>query len=291
MLSAVGLVLVVMGILAADDNLWLTLVLIVAGALVLVWFFLSVRAKERAGKEPLLSTALFRNRTSNLGLVTQNTQWLLLIGVSFVVSAYLQVVRGYDAIQTGVIFTAATVGLLVSSIAAERLAKRHPQRTLILAGFVVTLVGIGVLLALVSGSPSAWAFAPGLLLIGSGRRRDADPVGQRRAVELPRGDCRARSPGCRAACPTSAPPSAPRSPARSSSPVSRRHQSARTRSRWSSWRVIGVVGLVAAVFLPRDITPATAPSEAHVTPGPPDNASTRCQETPTAAACTASSPV
>jgi hypothetical protein len=42
----------------------------------------------------------------NLGLITQNTQWLLLMGVSFVVSAYLQVVRHYDAIQTGVIFTA-----------------------------------------------------------------------------------------------------------------------------------------------------------------------------------------
>jgi hypothetical protein len=96
--------------------------LITAGALVLVWFFASVRAKERAGKEPLLSTALFRNRTSNLGLITQNTQWLLLLGVSFVVSAYLQVVRHYDAIQTGVIFTAATAGVLASSLAVERLA-------------------------------------------------------------------------------------------------------------------------------------------------------------------------
>ena len=167
-LSAVGLVLIVMGILAADDNVWLMLILLVVGALVLVWFFWSVRAKERAGQEPLLSTALFRNRTSNLGLVTQNTQWLLLLGVSFVVAGYLQVVRGYDAIQTGVIFTAATVGLLVSSLAAERLAKRYPQRTLILAGFIITIVGIGVLLTLVSGSPSVWAFAPGLLLIGLG---------------------------------------------------------------------------------------------------------------------------
>ena len=86
-----------------------------------------MRRKERAGEEPLLSTALFRNRTSNLGLVTQNVQWLLLMGMSFVVSAYLQVVRGYNAIQTGVIFTAATVGLLVSSLAAERLAKRSPS--------------------------------------------------------------------------------------------------------------------------------------------------------------------
>jgi MFS family permease len=167
-LSAVGLVLVVMGILAADNNGWLMISLIVAGSLVLVWFFASVRAKERAGTEPLLPTSLFRNRTSNLGLVTQNTQWLLLTGVSFVVAAYLQVVRGYDAIQTGVIFTAETAGLLLASLAAERFAKRRAQRTLILVGFLVTIAGIGVLLAMVIGSPNVWAFAPGLLLIGLG---------------------------------------------------------------------------------------------------------------------------
>ena len=186
-LSAVGLVLVVMGILAADNNGWLMLALLVAGALVLAWFFWSVRAKERAGQEPLLSTGLFRNRTSNLGLVTQNAQWLLLMGVSFVVAAYLQVVRGYDAIQTGVIFTAATVGLLASSLGAERFAKRRQQRTLIMAGFLVTIAGIGVLLAMVIGSPSVWAFTPGLLLIGSGAGPDAHPLGQRRAVGLPGG--------------------------------------------------------------------------------------------------------
>lgn len=92
------------------------------------------------------------------------------MGVSFVVSGYLQVVRHYDAIQTGVIFTAATVGLLASSLAAARLAKRYAQRTLILAGFIVTIAGVGVLLALVIAikTPSAWVFAPGLLLIGLG---------------------------------------------------------------------------------------------------------------------------
>jgi MFS family permease len=167
-LSSVGLVLVVMGILAADNNLWLMIILIVAGALVLALFFRSIRAKEKAGKEPLLSTSLFHNRTSNLGLVTQNTQWVMLLGTSFVVSAFLQVVRGYNAIQTGVIFTAATLGLLVSSLAAERLAKRRSQRTLILAGFVLTIAGIAVLLLIVSGSATAWSFAPGLLLIGLG---------------------------------------------------------------------------------------------------------------------------
>ena len=122
--------------------------LIVAGAGVLTLFFVSVRAKERSGREPLLSTELFRNRTSNLGLVTQNLQWVLLMGTSFVVAAYLQVVRGYDAIQTGVIFTAATVGLLLSSLGAGRLVRRYAQRTLILVGFVATIAGIAVLLLL-----------------------------------------------------------------------------------------------------------------------------------------------
>ncbi|MFF9010264.1 MFS transporter [Streptomyces goshikiensis] len=167
-LSAAGLILVVMGILAADDSLWLTLALLALGALVLLGFFRSVRAKERAGKEPLLSTALFRDRTSNLGLVTQNVQWLLLMGSSFTVAAYLQVVRGYDAVQTGVIFTAATLGLLVSSLAAERLAQRWPQRTLIVTGFLATLAGIVVLIALAGSSPNPWALTPGLLLIGLG---------------------------------------------------------------------------------------------------------------------------
>jgi MFS family permease len=167
-LSAAGLVLVVMGILQADTNLVLTGILVAVGALILIFFFLHIRARERRGEEPLLSTQLFRNRISNLGLVTQNVQWLLLIGTSFVVSAFLQVVRGYNAIQTGVIFTAATAGILASSLAAERFAKKYAQRTLILVGFVTTIAGIGVLLAMVKGSPSVWAFAPGLLLIGLG---------------------------------------------------------------------------------------------------------------------------
>ncbi|MEV0297471.1 MFS transporter [Nocardia sp. NPDC050710] len=167
-LSAVGLILIVMGILAADNDFRLMLALLAAGLAVLALFFLSIRARERAGREPLISTSLFRNRTSNLGLLTQHVQWLVLMGTSFVVAAYLQVVRGYDAIQTGVIFTAATAGLLASSLAAARLARRRSQRTLIMAGFLVTIVGIGVLVALAGRSVNPWAFAPGLLLIGVG---------------------------------------------------------------------------------------------------------------------------
>jgi MFS family permease len=167
-LSAVGMFCVVFGILQADSDPALMAVFLVAGVACLAGFFLYIRRRERAGQEPLLSTGLFKNRISNLGLVTQNIQWLLLMGVSFVVAVFLQTVRGYNAIETGIIFTAATLGVLASSLAAERRAERRSQKTLIMAGFVMTVAGIGVLLALVGASSRVVAFAPGLLLIGLG---------------------------------------------------------------------------------------------------------------------------
>jgi MFS family permease len=167
-LSAGGLVILVGGILAADKSVALMAGLIVLGAAVLVAFFLWIRRREREGREALLSTSLFHNRTSNRALVTQNAQWAMLLGTSFTVAAYLQVIRHYDAIQTGVIFTAATVGILLSSLAARPLAQRFRQRSLIASGFVIAIAGIVVLLVLVKGRPGAWYFAPGLFLIGMG---------------------------------------------------------------------------------------------------------------------------
>ena len=167
-LSAVGMLFVVLGILQAGTHNVLMTVLLVLGFAFLAGFYLYIRSRERAGKEALLSTGLFKNRVSDLGLVTQNTQWLLLMGVSFVVSVFLQTVRGYSAIGTGVVFTAATVGLLLSSFAAQRLAKRYAQRTLIVSGFIGTLAGIALLLAFVHASSRVVAFVPGLFLIGLG---------------------------------------------------------------------------------------------------------------------------
>jgi MFS family permease len=167
-LSAVGMFFVVLGILQADSNGRLMALLLALGAALLIGFFLYIRARERAGKEPLLSTRLFRNRVSNLALVTQNAQWLVLMGTSFTVAVYLQTVRGYNPIETGAIFTAATLGVLASSLAAERLARKRTQKTLILAGFALTAAGIGLLIGLVWEWSNIVAFVPGLLLIGLG---------------------------------------------------------------------------------------------------------------------------
>jgi MFS family permease len=167
-LSGLGLFFFVTGILLMDSSWMWTIVFAIIGFGFLAWFVAHVRRDARAGREPLLSVGLFRNRTSNLALVTQNIQWLLLMGLAFVVSVYLQVELGYSAIATGLVFTAATAGILATSLAAERFATRRSQATLIRAGFLVALVGIGLLLVLVEPTSGGWAFVPGLLTIGVG---------------------------------------------------------------------------------------------------------------------------
>jgi MFS family permease len=167
-LSAVGMFFFVLGILFADSDLLRMLILMAIGAAFLLGFFVYIRARERAGKEPLLSTKLFRNRISNLGLVTQNVQWSLLLGVSFVVSVFLQTVRGYNAIETGVVFTAATLGVLLSSFGAERFARRRTQKTLIVAGFVLAIVGIALMVGMIRAWDNVAALVPGLFLFGLG---------------------------------------------------------------------------------------------------------------------------
>ena len=142
------------------------------------------RARERGGRTPLVSPSLFRNRTSNLGLVTQHVQWLVLQGVFFVISVFLQQERGYSAIQTGLMLVPATIGILLSSGMAQRMASRHPQRLLVRAGFTVTVVGIAPAAGPRPGGLGELDLLPRPVPHGLRRRGHADRVGQRGAVRV-----------------------------------------------------------------------------------------------------------
>ena len=188
-LSAAGLFFVVLGLLQsrtygfavsrADFKIGDTVVIpkgsispvwifVAIGALFLLWFFLHVRSREEKGRDVLLPLRMFRNKVSNLGLGTQTIQWLILQGSFFVVSVYLQEVNHYSAIKTGLVLTPGTIGILAASAAADRFARRHPQRWLIIAGFGITAVGMLLLLLLVRANAGIWRWIPGLFLFGVG---------------------------------------------------------------------------------------------------------------------------
>ena len=138
------------------------------GALFLLWFFLRIRSREKARRDVLLPLRLFRNKVANLGLGTQVVQWLILQGSFFVVSVYLQEVNGDSAIKTGLILTPGTIGILVASAGADRFSHRHPQRWLIIAGFLITAVGMILLLVLVWAHAGIWRWIPGCSCSGPG---------------------------------------------------------------------------------------------------------------------------
>ena len=188
-LSAAGLFFVVFGFLQArtygflvsrqdfkigstvvipKGSISLVVPLVAIGALFLLWFFLHIRSAENKGRDVLLPLRLFRNKIANLGMGTQTIQWLILQGSFFAVSVYLQQVNHYNAIQTGLMLTPATIGILAASAGADRFARRHPQRWLIIAGFLVTAVGMILLLVLVRAHAGIWRWIPGLLLFGAG---------------------------------------------------------------------------------------------------------------------------
>jgi MFS family permease len=167
-LSAVGMFFIVLGILQAGVDNALFVAFVVIGAALLVGFYAYIRRLERRGREPLLSTGLFRDRTCNLALVTQNMQWLIMMGTSFVVSVYLQEVHGFSPIRTGVIFTSATAGILISSFAARGLAARYSQRALIATGFLAAVLGLTLMIPFVNTSQRTPAFVVGLFFFGLG---------------------------------------------------------------------------------------------------------------------------
>lgn len=188
-LSAAGLFFVVLGILQSGTYGWFVSrqdftigdtvliprggispvwLFVAIGALILFWFVLHLRSTEKAGQDPLISLRLFRSRTANLGLATQNIQWLILQGAFFVISVFIQQVRGFTAIQTGLLLTPSTIGILLTSAAAPRLARRRRQTTLIRAGFATTAAGMALLLILVRPSSSIFSFVPGTFFMGAG---------------------------------------------------------------------------------------------------------------------------
>jgi MFS family permease len=188
-LSAAGLFFVVLGLLQSrtygfgvsrtDFTIGGTVVIpkgsispvwlfVAIGALFLLWFFLHVRSREKKGRDVLLPLRLFRSKVSNLGLGTQTIQWLILQGSFFATSVYLQEVNHYSAIKTGLILTPGTIGILAASAAADRFARRHPQRWLIIVGFGITAVGMLLLLLLVRENAGIWRWIPGLFLFGVG---------------------------------------------------------------------------------------------------------------------------
>jgi len=133
-----------------------------------------VRLEQRRA-EPLLELALFRSRNLSGANAVSLLSTAVMCGIFFFISLYLQVVRGYTAIEAGAAFLPMTLLICLVAPAAGRISDRVGRRLPAAAGMVILAVGLWLLSGL--GAKSSFsALLPGLIVAGFGIGLTTAPV-------------------------------------------------------------------------------------------------------------------
>ncbi|MGN9908252.1 MFS transporter [Phytohabitans sp. LJ34] len=122
---------------------------------------------ERRVREPLVDLRLFRARDFDGALTANLVMNIVFAGLSFLLALYLQTVRGYSALEAGLLLFPSTLTILALNPVGSRMAARLGPRLPVACGLV--LLGVGTLLAgLVSTDSPYWLLLVGLLVLGAG---------------------------------------------------------------------------------------------------------------------------
>lgn len=181
-LSALGLGLVVLGVLQASNWGWLhprssplepfgfalTPFVVAAGGVLLVAFAAWERRRDEQGEDPLLHLRLLRLPNLRGGLAMLLAQNLILMGIFFTVPLFLQIVQGLDALETGVRMLPASAGLFASALLGSALAKRFPAKTLVRVGIAIVFLAVLLLLDTIEPELDNASFLVGMGVLGVG---------------------------------------------------------------------------------------------------------------------------
>jgi EmrB/QacA subfamily drug resistance transporter len=123
---------------------------------------------EHRQKSPMLDLSLFRkNPVFIYSNAAAMINYAVLFAVSFLMSLYLQYIRGFDPQTAGIILVAMPVVQMVTAPVAGHLSDRIEPRVIATAGMASTTVGLGIMV-LVSPSTSLLVILAGLVILGLG---------------------------------------------------------------------------------------------------------------------------
>jgi predicted MFS family arabinose efflux permease len=140
----------------------------VLGLLAILAFVVVELRRVAAGRVVVVDLRLFRIRTFGAGNVVALVVSLGEFGLLFALPLFLQAVRGYDALETGVILLALAVGSFVASGLGAPLSQRFGPVRVLQLGMALEAVGILALGFVLSTTVTGWAMAPWLFLYGMG---------------------------------------------------------------------------------------------------------------------------
>jgi MFS transporter, DHA2 family, methylenomycin A resistance protein len=126
--------------------------------------FVTIEARKT---DPMLPLVLFKRRTFSAAVLFGICVNLTYYGMVFVLSLYLQRVRGYTPLQAGLAFLPLTGGFLVSNVMSGWVVGRYGVRVPMILGAITATLGYGALHLVDANTPLIGLLVP-FLLIPSG---------------------------------------------------------------------------------------------------------------------------
>ncbi|MGH3276797.1 MAG: MFS transporter [Streptosporangiaceae bacterium] len=168
LLASAGLFLIVSGFSRAELAGWtaaLTVGLLVAGLLLIAAFVLV----EGRVSHPLLPLRIILDRTRGGAYISVGLAGIAIFGLFLFLIYYLQLVRGYSPVTSGLAFLPMIACIVASSNTSSIvLLPRSGPRTLIVAGMLLSGAGMADLTLLTATSGYARSILPALLIMGLG---------------------------------------------------------------------------------------------------------------------------
>jgi EmrB/QacA subfamily drug resistance transporter len=181
-LSAAGLGLAVYGVLRAGTWGWVNpkpgapsplglspVVWLIVTGLLVVWLFFSwERRLEGRGAEPLIRPSMLANQQLAGGLIMFFIQYLVQMGLFFIIPLFLSISLGLSALETGARILPLSITLLLAAAGIPRFLPNVSPRRVVRLGLLAMFAGIVSLLAAMDASASAAIVTVPLLLTGLG---------------------------------------------------------------------------------------------------------------------------
>ncbi|MFE7583077.1 DHA2 family efflux MFS transporter permease subunit [Streptomyces gardneri] len=185
LLSVLGLVLLVYGIIRGGELASFTDLTVLAPALgglaVLVLFVLH----ERRSDHPAIDMGYFKRPAFSAAVAAIALVFFALMGVTFFSAFYLQSVRGYSALQSGLLILPLAIAQMVFAPRARLVVDRFGAKAVCTAGMLLVAAGLAAF-ALFDASTPVWALEVVFFLQGAGMAHIMPPVTVAVMQALPR---------------------------------------------------------------------------------------------------------
>jgi EmrB/QacA subfamily drug resistance transporter len=167
-----------------------TFVSMASSAPVFALFAWYEQVKARRDSSPLVPPRLFGERGFSVGMAIAVTFFLGIASFGLVLTLFLQLGLGFTPLHAGLTFLPFSVGVLLSSAAAARLAPRF-GRGVTMAGALVIAGGMAALIAGIhhyGAAVTTWELVPGLVAAGLGLGAVIAPLADIVLARVPRQD-------------------------------------------------------------------------------------------------------